>query len=158
MARDDNRRVRGPVADGWHRIGVRLAAITMVVTLVFAAGLATPAVSQETPLEEPMFEPFPPDPEPVFERYVVRRGEWLWRIARARQSTFGRSATPQAVKDEVELIYQDNAATIGRNPNRLRPGQVLLLRTGVLRGTPQPAPLLRPSPRPCNAPPGSGCA
>lgn len=93
--------------------------------------------------------------------HVVQRGDWLWKIAREQLRQRGPGSfsqdslsqvTPEPtaleVRAQAEVIYQDNRDVIGRNRNRLRPGQRLRLR---------PMATLIPQ-GPCTPPPGSGCA
>ncbi len=60
--------------------------------------------------------------------HVVRRGEWLWKIARTQLRREGRPTTSRHVGALARIIYADNAAIIGRNPTRLRVGQRLSIR------------------------------
>jgi nucleoid-associated protein YgaU len=60
--------------------------------------------------------------------HVVRRGEWLWRIARvelARQGLGNRN--PSVLRRYVAAIYVRNHDVIGQNPNHLRVGTRLIL-------------------------------
>lgn len=60
--------------------------------------------------------------------HVVQRGEWLWKIARADLAQRGIYSGNQAyVRARANAIYRANRALIGRNPNRIRPGMVLVL-------------------------------
>ena len=59
--------------------------------------------------------------------YTVRRGDWLWKVARGALRARGVRPTPTAVKTEASRIHEANASTIGPNPNRLLPGQTLRL-------------------------------
>lgn len=57
--------------------------------------------------------------------YTVRRGDWLWKVARATLRERGVRPTSAAVKTEAARVYEANASTIGTNPNRLLVGQKL---------------------------------
>lgn len=56
------------------------------------------------------------------EDVVVRRGDTLWSIA-ARH--LGATASPHAVDTEWRRWWHANRHTVGRDPSRLRPGQLL---------------------------------
>ena len=57
--------------------------------------------------------------------YTVRRGDWLWKVARATLRARGVRPTSATVKTEAARIYEANESTIGPNPNRLFVGQKL---------------------------------
>jgi hypothetical protein len=66
--------------------------------------------------------------------YRVRRGDWLWKIARARP--FAGPATPidvpvtaHLLRLRVEELYRQNRDVIGPNPNGLVPGTELTVGT-----------------------------
>lgn len=59
----------------------------------------------------------------------VQRGEWLWKIARAKLATAGKSTAPGNVRRIADMIYADNRRIIGENKNRLRVGQCLVIRS-----------------------------
>jgi hypothetical protein len=61
--------------------------------------------------------------------HVVRRGEWLWSIARAELVARLVNASPTAVRRYADLLYARNRAAIGPNASRLRVGTVLVLST-----------------------------
>ena len=60
--------------------------------------------------------------------HVVKRGEWLWKIARERLAAAGKPTAPSNVRKIADMIYADNRRVIGRNKNRLRVGQRLTIR------------------------------
>ncbi len=60
--------------------------------------------------------------------HTVRRGEWLWKIARASLAQQGKSTATPNVRKIADMIYADNRRTIGANKNRLRVGQRLTIR------------------------------
>lgn len=61
----------------------------------------------------------------------VQRGEWLWKIARAAVPNTNPEvcalSDPHQVRLRVAALYRMNRATIGPNPNRLRPGMVIVV-------------------------------
>jgi hypothetical protein len=81
--------------------------------------------------------------------FVVRRGDSLWRIGRELLIDAKRVATPKTIKSTVLRIFADNGGVIGSDPNRLHPGQRLVigpLRTcKLLPNPPPPQPKMPPS-------------
>jgi len=63
----------------------------------------------------------PPPPPPTV-AYTVQPGDSLWDISRR---LLGPRATAHEIDQTSQVIYRDNRTTIGANPNRLVPGQVL---------------------------------
>jgi Tfp pilus assembly protein FimV len=60
--------------------------------------------------------------------HTVRRGEWLWKIARTRLAAAGKPTPSRNVRRVADMIYADNRRVIGSDKNRLRPGQRLSIR------------------------------
>jgi nucleoid-associated protein YgaU len=87
--------------------------------------LATDLCSGTRALSSPP-PPEPPSP-PGEQTHAVVRGEWLWKIARAELRARGPAPSRKAVARAARTIYAANRAAIGRNPNRLRPGTVLVI-------------------------------
>lgn len=79
--------------------------------------LPTPRASTPPP-ERPSAPPAAAGPD----RHLVAPGDSLWRIAAAE---LGRDATAQQVAASWPRWYAVNRATIGADPNLLRPGQLL---------------------------------
>ena len=65
----------------------------------------------------PTPKPPPAPPPPVAKTYTVAPGDTLWAIAKKQLGAGNR--WPE--------IYEKNRATIGDNPDRIKPGQVLKL-------------------------------
>lgn len=63
-----------------------------------------------------------PQKPPLTVAYTVQPGDSLWDIS---QQLLGPGATAREINQTWQLIYRDNRTTIGANPNRLVPGQVL---------------------------------
>lgn len=63
--------------------------------------------------------------------HTVRRGDWLWKIARTRLAAAGKPTAPSNVRRVADMIYADNRRVIGSNKNRLRPGQRLTIRAAT---------------------------
>jgi hypothetical protein len=64
---------------------------------------------------------------PIGSRWVVQRGDSLWKISRSILGLRGRSTAGSAIPAYVHQLYVANEALIGRNPNRLQPGVTLQL-------------------------------
>ncbi|WP_422615000.1 LysM peptidoglycan-binding domain-containing protein [Cohnella caldifontis] len=58
-----------------------------------------------------------PDPKPVPKVYTVKTGDTLWAIAKLLLGDGGKWRT----------LYEKNKSVIGPDPNRIRPGQKLVL-------------------------------
>ena len=97
----------------------RWACGLLVAIMMFAGTGATAAAAAA---EEPEI----PGRDCVASEYVVQRGDWLWKIARTLNPPVSNRSDLAA---RVRLLYKNNQARIGPNPNRLRPGMVLM--TGV---------------------------
>ena len=65
----------------------------------------------------PTPKPPPAPPPPVAKTYTVAPGDTLWAIAKKQLGAGNR--WPE--------IYEKNRATIGDNPDRIKPGQVLTI-------------------------------
>jgi nucleoid-associated protein YgaU len=111
------------------RFSVAIAVVIAFLSPVAAGGSAeasSPRVAQQcqSPPDGLAARPFLP---PTC--HVVVRGEWLWKIARARLNSF--NAGPRPARSEiaglVRVIYDVNRDVIGPNPNALRIGDVLFL-------------------------------
>ena len=63
-----------------------------------------------------------PHKPPLTVAYTVQPGDSLWDLS---QQLLGPGATDHEIEQIWQLIYRDNRTTIGTNPNRLVPGQVL---------------------------------
>ena len=63
-----------------------------------------------------------PSRPPPTGAYTVQPGDSLWDIA---QRLLGPEATAHEIDQTWRVIYRDNHTTIGADPNRLVPGQVL---------------------------------
>ena len=72
-------------------------------------------------IEQATKRQLPPQPPPTV-AYTVQPGDSLWDIS---QRLLGRRATAHEIEQTWRVIYRDNYTTIGANPNRLVPGQVL---------------------------------
>lgn len=60
--------------------------------------------------------------------YQVKRGDWLWKIARNNLAAHGiGTKNLSVVKRHADAIYAANRAVIGKNPSRIRPGMRLVL-------------------------------
>jgi Tfp pilus assembly protein FimV len=62
--------------------------------------------------------------------YTVQPGDWLWAIARRALSSSPRLCAtddPHVVARRVRALHRANRRVIGHNPNRLRPGMVLIV-------------------------------
>jgi nucleoid-associated protein YgaU len=74
------------------------------------------------PFLEQVIERLLPKPPPPTVAYTVQPGDSLWGIS---QQLLGPGATSNEIDLAWQVIYRDNHTTIGTNPNRLVPGQVL---------------------------------
>jgi hypothetical protein len=64
-----------------------------------------------------------PSPGPPATRaYTVQPGDSLWDIS---ERLLGSKAAAQKIDQTWRIIYRDNRSTIGADPNRIFPGQVL---------------------------------
>ena len=101
----------------------------MAASLVIASA-QWQGVASAGPLGDPpcAFQPDGCEPD---HSYVVKRGDWIWKIARnhlrEHSLTPGLTPAPRAVRIHAQEIYAVNGAAIGNNPRRLRPGTVLRL-------------------------------
>ena len=66
-------------------------------------------------------------PASVDDRYVVQRGDSLWRIAARRLGTADAAPTSGAVAAYWPCIYRANRQLIGADPNLILPGQRLVI-------------------------------
>jgi nucleoid-associated protein YgaU len=76
------------------------------------------------PTAPPPTAPSQPAPPAAADRYVVRAGDCLWRIAANR---LGGRPTNRAIDLEWRRIYRANRAVIGPDPNLIHPGTALSL-------------------------------
>jgi nucleoid-associated protein YgaU len=63
-----------------------------------------------------------PPTQPLAGPYTVKPGDSLWRIS---QGLLGPNATTREINQTWRVIYRDNRVTVGADPNRIVPGQVL---------------------------------
>ncbi|MFJ9314012.1 LysM peptidoglycan-binding domain-containing protein [Pimelobacter simplex] len=123
-----------------------LCGITALAASAAPAGAADPppAVPAPAPAPVPSLAGLPLPDRPTGTRsapdrldVVVRPGDTLWAIA---ERALGPGATAGEVAAHWPRIHARNAAVIGPDPDRIRPGQLLHL--------PSPPPPLPPSPLP----------
>ena len=105
--------------------------VTSVVAIALSAVLVSPAVAYA----EHSDTDHHPDPVCATDgtncqpsTHVVKRGEWLWKIARLRLAAAGKSTAPKNVRKIADMIYADNRRVIGPTKNRLMVGQRLSIR------------------------------
>jgi nucleoid-associated protein YgaU len=120
----------------WGAPALRRTA-TIGVGLVIGAGLGTGATaacdaSPSLPDDlrwRPVANRIEPDPGASravgAERYTVRPGDSLWRIAAEALQVRGRAPTVAAVAAEWPRWYAANRDVVGADPDLIRPGQVL---------------------------------
>jgi LysM domain len=83
-----------------------------LVTII-TEGVTQQQLSQQPPSSSP------PQPGRL---YAVQPGDSLWRIS---QRLLGPGAAAPEIDQAWRMIYRDNRATIGTDPNRIVPGQLL---------------------------------
>lgn len=134
----------GRVARG--RVGPVRAALLALCGITALAAAAAPAGAADPPpaVPAPSLAGLPLPDRPTGTRsapgrldVVVRPGDTLWAIA---ERALGPAATPGEVAAHWPRIHARNAAVIGPDPDRIRPGQLLHL--------PSPPPPPPPPPLP----------
>ncbi|WP_377323858.1 LysM peptidoglycan-binding domain-containing protein [Pimelobacter simplex] len=114
------------------RVGPVRAALLALCGITALAGTAAPAgAADPPPAPAPSLAglPLPDRPtgtrsEPGRLHLVVRPGDTLWAIA---ERALGPGATAREVAAHWPRIHVRNAAVIGPDPDRIRPGQLLHL-------------------------------
>lgn len=121
--------VAAPSPGDLHEAADAPAAATSPATgLTWGAAPIAPAASSPTPLV--WSAPLPPaagssDEAAQCDLVTVRRGDSLWRLAEQRLGP--GAADPRSIHLLAQEIHQLNLAVIGEDPDRLVPGQILLI-------------------------------
>jgi hypothetical protein len=112
--------LNGTVVTGTVLAGPALAAVPVTAPAPADAG------APEWPGAAPAGPTAPDWPESATTRqHVVVRGDCLWRIAEAALPPGDGRPTDAQVARAVRAWWSANAAVVGRDPDRLLPGQVL---------------------------------
>lgn len=112
ITRTTHRYVGGEPGDIYFEVSMRQWREVKVRTSAEAATLmaASPGIAQQRPR---------PDTKPVPKTYVVKSGDTLWKIAKKELGN----------GNKYSAIYEANKDIIGPDPNKIFPGQKLVLPT-----------------------------
>ncbi|MCG8151903.1 LysM peptidoglycan-binding domain-containing protein [Pimelobacter simplex] len=123
--------LRRPGRAGPVRVGPVRAVLLALCGITALAGTAAPAgAADPPPAPAPGLAGLPLPDRPTGTRsepsrqVVVRPGDTLWAIA---ERALGPGATAREVAAHWPRIHARNAAVIGPDPDRIRPGQLLHL-------------------------------